>query len=80
MCRGVLTNKYYRNGVNDPKSPQKLSAESLAKVEDGPSSTEHYLQQEQNFERVSLGLDTSPSDMEATCRDWDLRWDGASTK
>lgn len=78
MNQDVLIRNGHRNGIEAPKAPPKLSAEALAKVEDSPSNTQHYLSQDQRFERVSLGLDTAPSDMEALCRAWDLQWDEAS--
>ncbi|OIW22496.1 hypothetical protein CONLIGDRAFT_638273 [Coniochaeta ligniaria NRRL 30616] len=35
------------------------------------SNTAHYLKQDQNFERVPLGMETTPRDMQACLKQWD---------
>jgi hypothetical protein len=66
--------------VTKSEAPQKLTEQAVKSVRDGPSNIETYKEQDQNDEPVSLSPEPRKKDMEAFCRDWDVRWDKASKK
>jgi len=80
MYPSKLTSYEYSHGVTKTKALPKITEQTLETVRDGPSNIETYSRQDQNFERVSLGLESRPRDMQAVCRDWDVRWSEASKK
>ncbi|TVY81700.1 hypothetical protein LSUE1_G003833 [Lachnellula suecica] len=52
----------------------QLTRENLSRVQIAPSNRETYLQRDQNFERVPLGLATNRRDGHVTVDIWQEQW------
>jgi len=59
--------------MGEMKTRSKLTEQALETVQDGPSNVETYIAKDQNFERIPLGLESRPRNVEAIYRDWDAR-------